>query len=178
MFEQIVGLISALIWPLTTLILFFSLKAEISALVGRVKRLKHGETELDFNERLLEIVEAVEEDRELETSSVITPPDDLIEELLKIDPFSAILASWVEFSNAAHSAIGNPNQSPLSPLRMIDKLEKQGLVSESDAAILNQIRAVRNHAAHHRTEHIDGKTAWKVCQVLQVITEELRVKSR
>ena len=178
MLDQVVILISAIAWPLTTLTIFFSLRSEIASLVDRIKRLRHGETELDFNERLKEIVEAAEELQEsppikIEDSTF----DGVIAELLKIDPFSAILASWVEFSNTAHSALKIPDdRARLSPLRLIEKLEEQKLISEQDEDILHKIRGLRNHAAHQRTENIDHETAWKVCRVLQVICQEITSK--
>lgn len=180
MIDLITKIVPALAWPITTLIIFYSLRSEVAALLKGIRRLKHGETELEFNERLQEIVDVAGGD-----SKLLMPPASkggetqvLISNLLQVDPLSAILAAWVKFSNAAQLVLEVEEGKSPSPLRLINSLLKHHLINDHDAEVLHMIRNLRNDAAHGRTNDVDLETACKVCRVLIVISDELESKRK
>ena len=172
--SDITSLISALAWPATVLFIFWCLRKNLSGLLDRTRSVRHGDTQVDFNEHLREAADASAKEalQESNGSSANTPLDEMIADLIEVDPYSAILASWVKFLEAARSAVGD-SKSSSNAVILINKLRDQNRISEQDAELLNLIRRLRNDAVHHRSEDLSQSTAYKACMVLQTLSKEL-----
>jgi len=175
--DDLVKLFVGLAWPAVVLTIFFTLKSNFSALIDRTKHIKHKDTEVIFNERLREIAKKVEEAPRIEApTSEPSEIEGLVSSLIEVDPYSAVLAAWVHFSEAARSRIESPSAKNSSPARLIDALLHEDLITSHDAEVLHLIRGLRNDAAHYRSPEIDEETVWKACRVLLVISDELAGK--
>src|SRR5436305_1575338 len=62
--DAIIRLLQVLVWPLTVLYLATVFRAQIAALIGRITRLKRGELEIEFNEKLQQIADKAQPDTE------------------------------------------------------------------------------------------------------------------
>lgn len=178
--QILVDLVAELAWPVTTLVIFFCLKTQIGELIGRMRKLKHGDTELAFDEQLLKAAEAADDAGKLDKSKAaqqehaeLTRPEKHLADLAKLDPLSAILAAWVHFTDAANAALRIQGSKRSNSLQLIRSLEDEGLIETEDAKLLNMIREMRNDAAHNRSSDITPSTAWKVCRVLIQLADEL-----
>lgn len=172
--DELVKLIVGLAWPAVVLTMFFTMRNQFCALIDRTKHIKHKDTEVSFNERLQEIAAKVEEQPRIEeVTSAPTEIEELVSNLIRVDPYSAVLAAWVHFSKAARDRLDSPSAESASPARLIDALRREDLITSHDAEVLHLIRGLRNHAAHHRSTEIDQETVWKACRVLLVISDEL-----
>ena len=175
--NELVNLIVGLAWPAVVLIVFFSLKGKFGALIDRTKHFKHKDTEVGFNEQLNLIANKADETPLLETTEVEpTKIEELVNALIEIDPYSAILAAWVHFSESARDLLDSDSDKKANPARLIEALSRHNYINYHDAEILNMIRGLRNDAAHHRSAEVDSVTAWKVCKILLVISDELTKK--
>ena len=176
--DAIIRLLQVIVWPLTVLYLATVFRAQIAALIGRVTRLKRGELEIEFNEKLQQIADKAQPDVETAFKHLLPtdPNAKIIYELLDVDPLSAILASWVRFTEAARQRLGDPS-APLNGMRLISELEKREFISSDDAKILHMFRGLRNDAAHRRHIPVDPVTAEKVCLVLLQVAHELDTKT-
>jgi hypothetical protein len=172
--DLIIRLLQVVIWPLTVLFLATAFRAQIAALIGRVSRVKRGELEIDFNQKLQQIADKAEEDVQAAQKHLLPsdPHARLIYSLLEVDPLSAILAGWVRFAEAARKRLGDASPM-LNGMRLIGELQKREFISDHDAEILHMFRGLRNDAAHRRNFYIDPVTAEKVCLVLLQIAHEL-----
>jgi hypothetical protein len=176
--NNIVELISNIAWPTTVLVIFFTLKKNLSALLDRTRRVKYGDTQVDFAERFREVANTSAEENlsPNDTNESIPPLDDLLMDLIKVDPYSAVLVSWVRFAEVARETLGDADSMKNAAL-LIKQLEEQDYITKPDADLLNMIRHLRNDAAHRRSQEIDQESAYKVCKVLQVLTSELNNKN-
>jgi hypothetical protein len=177
--DELVKLIVGLAWPVVVLTIFFTMKNQFSALIDRTKHIKHKDTEVSFNERLQEIAAKVEEQPRIEAAaSAPTEIEELVSNLIRVDPYSAVLAAWVHFSKAARNRLNTASAEGASPARLIEALRRENLITSHDAEVLHLIRDLRNHAAHHRSSEVDQETVWKACRVLLVISDEITNKKQ
>lgn len=177
---EILKLLVGLAWPAVVLTIFFTMKNQFCALIDRTKHIKHKDTEVIFNERLQEIAAKVEEQPRIESmiSAPTTEIEKLVSNLIRVDPYSAVLAAWVHFSKAARERLDSLSAESSSPARLIDALRREDLITSHDAEVLHLIRDLRNHAAHYRSTKIDQETVWKACRVLLAISDELANKNQ
>ncbi|MDA3799858.1 MAG: hypothetical protein PF692_12340 [Kiritimatiellae bacterium] len=174
--DYIIKIIEALAWPVTIIVLAKMFQTQLTGLINRISRLKHGDTELSFQKQLQEIADKAELKHNPDSRQEHLIPDDeettLVFKLLNVDPLSAILVAWERFSDAARKRLGD--ESPMNiGLNLIRKLNQQNLIDEPDLDILNFIRNVRNSAAHARDTYVDKETAQRICSILLQLANEL-----
>jgi hypothetical protein len=175
--NNFVELITNIAWPTTVLVIFFTLKKNLSALLDRTRRVKYGDTQVDFSERLREIANSSAEETlsDNNNNESIPPLDDLVVKLIEVDPYSAILVSWVRFAEVGREVLGDID-SMKNAVILIRQLQEGDFINQKDADLLDMLRQIRNDAAHHRSVDVDQDSAYKVCKVLQVLASELTEK--
>lgn len=152
-----------LAWPLTTLIIAWFLKSEIRGLISRIKKGKLGSAELEF----IEYVATAEADSQSilpseETTEII---EDL-KETATLDPRGTVLSAWVDVEAALDKIIKDKGlefspsnklrtgatikirSSQGGVLRAIRTLQQSSIVDPEVIALLQDLRVMRNDAAH------------------------------
>ena len=72
-----------------------------------------------------------------------------IRELIDRESFdAAMLVSWATLEGAARNLIQSSVERPQSPRRLIEQLEKYGLVGREDAKFLRELSELRNRLTH------------------------------
>jgi hypothetical protein len=175
--NYLIQILDILVWPAVILTLALLFRVQLTALIERINTIKHGNTEINLNEKLKSIVEKGDTAEPRKEIALEEDGDgQLIDNLLDVDPLSAILVAWVEFNRIGREILGIDFKSS-NATHLISGLKKKEYISAHDSEILNMIRGIRNDAAHLRSSEIDINTASKVCVLLQQIISELKMKA-
>ncbi len=160
----IVEVIKATAWPIVFIIVAFQLKDRISELLPRIKKLKHKDTELEFAEGVSKLVreqeaEGIKHDEKLPTDEANEKYGFLIK-LADISPRSAVLEAFREIEHASAQTISKmPVESSAHggrlPINMQRQLAETSL-SKGEVRMFNQLRMLRNKAAHDRDFNLHG----------------------
>lgn len=151
----IAELIKALAWPVTILVIFLFLRRPLLQLVPFVQRLRYGNLELDFGERVREIASEVKRELPPVTSQgpARTSLSEYMARLAQLSPRAAILESWLQLEEAALDAARKhglqlSTQEMRSPLLLGQALEQGGILDEAKQKIFYRLRNLRNAATH------------------------------
>ena len=147
--DFIVALVDALIWPALILALVLMLRKPLADLIPLVERIRfHGLEVNFFRERLGEVVSR--SDRIL-PSPESSPVDERI--LADFSSTGAIIESWLlverEMMDLAESHhLSLTAQQRRVPQRMAQALARAGIIDDDLAAVVRDLREVRNIVAH------------------------------
>ncbi len=140
-------------WPLAACAIILFMRAEIRSLLPYMKKFKAGPVEADFEHAVSEMSTKA---ASLPTPSVapelLDPDDDIVIQLAKFHPRSAILESWREVEIAANQALSKrlPN-GPAAPMRatqVVNHVLDAKLLSAEAANTLQSLRTLRNQVIH------------------------------
>lgn len=148
------GFLAALAWPAATLACVWLLRTEVRLLLGRLTRVRSPLGDVIFREEIAEALKEVGQ-QEIGDSGADNSAADArtISDLLAdTNPRSAILDGWAAVERSLR-VLAREAQLPLasrgSPLQLQRELRQQGILSEESDYLLNQLRPVRNSAAHN-----------------------------
>lgn len=152
--EYLVQIIEALVWPLTTLILFFALRKPIVEIFPQLTKLKFKELEMEFEKELKEISEKSRESKVRIEADVPRDEEEehYLEEIKRTSPRAAILESWLGLesqvlSTTEYFGLLSKNQRP-SFSASLKALEKAEVIAKGDIELINGLRKLRNLAVH------------------------------
>lgn len=140
-------------WPLAACAAILFMRAEIRALLPNMTKFKAGPVEADFEHAVSEMSTKA---ASLSTPSVAPalrdPDDDIVIQLAKFHPRSAILESWREVEIAANQALSKclPN-GPAAPMRatqVVNHVLDAKFLSAEAANTLQSLRTLRNQVIH------------------------------
>ncbi|MDC8802221.1 hypothetical protein PRZ61_01990 [Halomonas pacifica] len=160
-FSQI---IDSLAWPAVTVFVVVLLRDKITDLLPRLKKFKHKETEIEFTEGVAELVQEREaqgiEGEELAQKNEYQNQFGFLSRLADISPRSAVLESFriVESAAAKKAARLYPDlesRYARSPLHL-QKMLKGEVLSRNEFYQLDQLRKLRNEAAHAEEFEVRG----------------------
>jgi hypothetical protein len=162
----IVEIVKAVAWPLIVALIAFQLKDKIADLIPRIKKFKHKDTELEFAEGVSKLIreqeaEGVNRVENGEPSNEVMEKYNFLLKLADISPRSAVLEAFREIEHAsAHvisksSAVVSAHGEGRSPLSMQRQLADTSL-SKKEIKMFNQLRVLRNKAAHDRDFNLHG----------------------
>lgn len=149
------GSLDALAWPVVTLIIALNFKDKIGELLSNLKRFKHKDTEIEFQQRLEESLKESSSSPEIQNSIQIADQSQLdefnfIRKLGEISPRSAVLEAWRKVEVAAVLAAvrtGFSDSNRGAPgygwLRTFEKS-----LNVEERRTLDNLRKLRNLAAH------------------------------
>jgi hypothetical protein len=154
--QFIAALASALAWPATVVTVVFVLRHPILKLIPALHKLKLKEFEIEFREKLAEAAKAV---ATIATSQLKEPdvallkPPDYYRDLARISPRAALMEVWMEIETAAADAFHRRFSKSLSDVRIQPKdvlafLRSHDVISEDDHRRADDLRQLRNRAAH------------------------------
>lgn len=160
----IASMIDSLAWPAVVCYTVWLFHEKLGALLPRLTKLKHNDTELEFSEGVRELEEQVSQPIELPEptvqSSDLSEQFDFLQKLAHISPRAAILEAWrnVETSAAKAAAKAYPELEPRNlrgPARPMRLLEGK-VLSKEELRQISGLRRLRNMAAHHDEFDLGG----------------------
>ena len=147
-------LVKALSWPIAVILIVFILRKPLSGLIPLLQRFKYKDLELEFGQRVERVRAGVRSELPMEPPLTSLPAEvqDRILKLSETSPRSAILEAWRELELRLHEAAStmpefrsSRHQSPLDAIHMLQKSER---LSPQVSAVVQDLRALRNRAAH------------------------------
>ena len=152
--NDIVSLISAVAWPITTIWCTYIFRSEIRNLAFRVSHLKYKDVEATF-EKELKNTEVKVNSITINKSNIISNPElhDKVEQLQRIanvSPRAAILESWMLIEDAAGKSgfIQGADIPRINSLLFVDWLIREGELPHDSIDAVSALRELRNKAAH------------------------------
>lgn len=141
----VLGLFQATAWPISAIVIAFLFRKQIQELLARVRKGKIGPAEFEFEQGVRELVEEV-------APTVPVPSPSAAEVASAVaNPRAVILEVWIKLEAAVKQvAIARDVSLPRgkSSLYQVRMLNKVGILSEEDLALYNELRVLRNQAAH------------------------------
>ena len=138
-------------WPVAAIVIAYHFKRELAALLARLKRLKAGAAEAEFERGVDEAIEAAEVDQVAVPQADVGP----LRSAAESDPRGAILGSWLEVEQAVFrllevrglsSRTARPSRSVLAAMKSIQSAQA---LDANYVGLFHDLRALRNQAAHN-----------------------------
>ena len=168
------------------LIIIVILKQEIRALVtnlgGRLKSAKGAGIELNFGERIDEVQKTLpSEDR----AQMAAPSDKRLvdlNDLSALPPAYIISQAWLTVEAAIQNAmlpIAAPHSRgrPLAAPELLRIARQQSLVTEDEVPSLEELRKLRNLAAHARDPDISLTDALRYNDIAAAVAEQIKARA-
>lgn len=172
--EFTASVVQSLAWPAITLILAIILRGTIVDLVLRIKRIKHKDTELEFEAKVKEI------ESKISVAPVIkqSPPSPLLD-LASVSPRAAIMEAWIGLEALLYKkAVDldrlklNKHQVPLTAIITI--LEDLKIIDLKTSRSILEMRNLRNQVAHTEDLNIAPEVANRYIELAKEFTEKLK----
>lgn len=177
------GMIESLAWPVSIIIIIMILKKPIDQLMLGIHRLKYQDLEIDFNKRLDEIDSKIETENNKEPKKELKQNNnelEQIETIAEISPNSAILLAWSIVEKELQSIVMRLEISSdyprNSPMKNINTLREMKLIDNQTVDGLNELRRIRNNAAHAQLNMrtISSDEALRYYEIVLKITSILK----
>ena len=152
--EHMVKIIEILVWPGTVLISIYLLRKPLIELIPQLKKLKYKELEMEFDRELETLSKKSQESRSrLEVETPKEEEDDYyIQRVKELSPRAAIMESWLGLESTAISTAQHfkitPEMKRVNFHMAVQALLKSNVLTDQDVANINDLRALRNKAAH------------------------------
>lgn len=153
--QFIASLIDSVTWPAAIAVAVFFLRKPIIALIPNLRTLKYKGLEVNFGEKLERLEQELKDEPPL---AQIEPPsdrqtfsDERFESLLEISPNAAILEAWNDIEQALRELAEAKNideHRGQSILYLSRVLRSREIISSRLAGMLDELRLLRNAAAH------------------------------
>lgn len=152
------SIVAALAWPVAAVIIAAIFHKQIGGLLVKIRKLNWGDASVELADQLDKVEDNA---RVLEAEATLPPavpetqqaPDDRFDALLAISPSAAILDAWrpVErkLIDLGQRHFGNNTKYTL-PHLVAEKLAANGHLMSSVVAMVNDLRKIRNDAAHSK----------------------------
>src|SRR5882762_3058758 len=140
----IAELVKASAWPIVITLLALVFRAHLVALLGRIRKGKFGEAELEFAETVKDM------GRQAPALPSLTAFRSSV--LLANNPRTAILEAWQQVEDTTKrlaQQLGLPDIYLTSrPTVLIREIEKRQVLTQSQVDMFKDLRLLRNEAAH------------------------------
>ena len=158
LFGFILGLVQALAWPLTVLIVAALFRRQLAGIVGALTSLKFAGAEATFERKLEEAAEITKviEPPDNASDASVGVPNTLIDKA-QVAPVGAIMEAWKAVEDTARElalASGvEPNNTEMRKYYNLESvLAKGGLLPPAELETFRELRLLRNRAAHSRDD--------------------------
>lgn len=141
---------NALAWPIALIVIALIFKRPIVEILQKVRKLSYGETsiELDIEKAEEQLKEAIPDPVQPEASPEI---EQRFDRLVKISPAAAITDAWKSIETELRRIsdwLGYDQKRPVRTLSVLARLVQRNLLSAEIAETVNELRNIRNSAAH------------------------------
>ncbi len=184
----IAELVKALVWPVALLLIFIVFKEPLRELLPGLRRLSYKGLVLEFERKLDQLETKAEQahlppPQEVPTSAALgrvreVPLVELAEMVAQVSPPAAVVETWRQLELAISNIftrMGRPEPRSWVITRLI--LKHEGILSQSAMSVLQDLRALRNHAVHAGLE-LTPEQAIQYAVLAQRLIEALRAKGK
>jgi len=160
--EFIASLVGSLAWPLAAVLIAALFRSQISALMRKLRTLSFGSAQADFSEKLDQL--EVESEAAVPAQGDVPEAPDLsarFQQLLAVSPAAAILDSWREIEDeVARIAVRRGISTDVRNMRkLMAAFVGQGILDPGAAHMFEDLRGLRNVAAHRSEQEITASDA-------------------
>jgi hypothetical protein len=149
------SIINSLAWPAALIFFVWYLRQPLAELLLTVTRFRYKDLEIDFARELRDVKAAAEKElppaKEAEARVLAVSPSakSQVEEIAKVDPSAAVLVAWRQVEQALSRAARRSELAPPWPaLGVIRMLFAREVIDRPTYEIFNELRRLRNQAAH------------------------------
>jgi hypothetical protein len=184
------AVIKALAWPGVVVVALFVLKRNLGDLLrslgNRLEKAKGAGFELTFGKGIDEVEEALPAAEAKETSAPISSQKiEAVSELAQLPPAYIVSQAWLRLEQTIRDAVETPTAiSPhirRSSYRVMDALNlarSQELIYSDELPAVEQLRALRNQAAHSVDPGITLTDALRYHDVANALIEQIEKRRR
>jgi hypothetical protein len=177
----IAELVKALAWPGAVVLLVTMLRKPLSDLIPLLQRLKYKDLELEFGK----VIEEVKEEVQAQlppvpaTKALTTGASAVLVKLAEMSPRAAIIEAWREVEDslldaAKRKGLDLPPRQVTLPVYVIRLMHAKGLVDSDKLTIVNDLRMLRNSAAHAPDFALSKDSALEYAELATRLTEYFR----
>lgn len=146
--EAIFKFFGSVAWPIAAVLIASAFRAELAALLARLKKGKWGSAEVEF-EAYLRAVDAEADIPRTPEAENISPS---AFKHASLDPRGAIVYAWIDVENALFELLRTLNpqttRSTNNPISAIREVQRAEVLDAKWIALFHDLRAMRNEAAH------------------------------
>jgi len=175
--DFVASLVESLAWPLIVGFCVYILRTPAGKILERISKLKYGDLEAEFQERLNKIEPIANGDtKRIIQEKNITPIT--LEYLSELSPRAAVLEAWIIVENAT-SAFCEANGLPanISYQGLFQAAKKKDLDIEAFQTAYQELRLLRNKAVHATDSDITPITAKQYVKTANFIAAELGMRT-
>lgn len=152
--ELLVNFLVGIAWPVTVVWIAYLFKGELRSLLHRMSQLKYKDVEAKFEiglaeaeAKILSIEHAVPQ---LPQRLEITSKFESLRRIADVSPRAAIMEAWVLVEDAAGRSgfVQGAAISRVNPHLFVEELVRLGKLPKGSDFVLDQMRKLRNQAAH------------------------------
>lgn len=152
--DFVASLVESLAWPVAAFAIALVFRKQLLTLLENLEEFGWGEARAKFSKRI-DKAEQVAESLPTPLNAPALPAspteEDRFEQLLAISPSAAVLDAWnpIEISlRKVAEKHGVPSSRYVNPAGWVKELNKAGFLPMSVVTLVNELRKVRNVAAH------------------------------
>lgn len=174
-FESILNLLVGIAWPVAAVVIAYHFKLELAALLARLKSVKAGVAEAEFERGVVEAVQAAEVDQ----GTVPIADADPLRSTVKLDPRGTILSEWLKveqavFELAEKKGLGTQTSRPSrNVLGAIKAIQSAGVLDSNLVGLFHDLRALRNAAAHRYEFSPEPSAVVQYAELARALTSEI-----
>lgn len=164
----IVELMKAVAWPSVVVLVLSQFRESIANLMPRLEKFKHKDTEIEFSNSITRMETEISADEDVIAIAQTRPigeqeQDKLLFKLAELSPRSAIIEAWRFLELSAIKAIARAYPDIPAPHLLNSKqmkgLMSDELLSEREYRDFEELRRLRNMAAHSENFDLSGRPA-------------------
>lgn len=152
--ELFVTLLTGIAWPVAVVWIAYLFKGELRSLLHRMSQLKYKDVEAKFETGLAEAEARVSTIEQITPSALphpeITSKLELLRRIADVSPRAAIMEAWVLIEEAAGKSgfVQGAATPRVNPHLFVEELVRRGKLPKGSDSLLDQMRKLRNQAAH------------------------------
>jgi hypothetical protein len=176
--QFISSLVQSLAWPIAIILVFYLLRAELSALIPRVEKLKYKEFEIELKMAQVEI-STDKENKDIPHTEIKI--ENSLESLAGLSPRAAILESWLALETLAHKRAAlevAPGEFwRIKPHALGEELNRKGVLNTSEANAFNHLRELRNKAVHLSENIFERSEAIEYIEIANKLIQKINANN-
>lgn len=152
--ELLVTLLTGIAWPVAVVWIAYLFKGELRSLLHRMSQLKYKDVEAKFEIGLAEAeakVSSIEQSSpSLSSRPEITSKLESLRRIADVSPRAAIMEAWVLVEDAAGKSgfVQGAAIPRVNPHLFVEELVRREKLPKGSDSLLDQMRKLRNQAAH------------------------------
>lgn len=152
--ELLVTLLTGIAWPVAVVWVAYLFKGELRSLIHRMSQLKYKDVEAKFEIGLAEAeakVSSIEQSSpSLPSRPEITSKLESLRRIADVSPRAAIMEAWVLVEDAAGKSgfVQGAAIPRVNPHLFVEELVRREKLPKGSDSLLDQMRKLRNQAAH------------------------------